>query len=471
MDDRVHRPAPDAGTGTALARHIRELLGKEPKLHRPRAPRLEPVRRSWLAAFWQARMSVRAGVPLDDFLRSRLARYVAALGAPRSRLPIAVDVEDGRIEVRGAEDPPPPPPAEDDAWLRPLVEAEGPAVRQEVGELEVRLAVLDGELEVAHRRSEEVSRRLAADVATGLVVAPASIEANAEQMGRPHVRSATARTAALAFAGAAVAAETWQIVLPLFRSAGVDPRSLGDEIGRRPAEVVFVSVFALGVAAGVFALVHAGLAAAAALVRGDCEARRRRWLAATSAGSPALAAVVAAALATLPAGVAPGAPPASFALLLLAVPVAAALLLLAARHGEEGRAGEAAAALAWDRERARALAERARRLEEVAWADDEVRGLEHRRDVARRRLRDLNARAVAAARIAEEARRLEHAALARVAQSLVGALELDRWEFVRQASARGLFDLVAQRRREGHVHAPPFEPSPPAAVETGRLAS
>ncbi len=474
VDERAHRAMPGAVTGVGLAEHIRGMLEREPPLARPRLRRMERVHRSCIAAFWQARMSVRAGVPLDDFLRSRLARYLAALDAPRSCLPLSVEVEDGVIEVRPTEAPAPPPlPAEGEAWLHPLVAAEGPAARQEVGELEVRLAVLDGALDGARRRAEDLSHRLAADVAAGLVAAPAPAETTAEQMGRPPVRSPAGRVAAVGFAGAAVSAETWQIALPLFRTAGVDPLSLGEELGRKPAEVVFVAIFALGVATGIFALLEAGLRAAAALVRGECDARRRRWLAAASAGSAALATIMAASLAALPPGASPGAPPASFALLLLAVPLAATLLLAAARRVEEARAGEVAAALVWDRERARALAERERRVEELSRADDEVNDLERRREAARRRLRELNARAIAAARIAAEAHRMERDALARVAQSLVGALELDRWEFVRQASARGMLDLVARRRRDGHVHAPSFEPAERvgAAVEPGRMAS
>ncbi len=414
---------------------------------------------------------------LDDFLRSRLARYLAGLPVPRARLPLAVDVEDGQLSVRAA-----PEPASsaagtegDEAWLAPLVALEGPAVRQEVAELEVRISTLDGTIGSARHRNEELSRKLAADVAAGIVTGPPEVDATAEQLGRPPVRSATTRTLAVAFATAALAAETWQVAQPLLRSAGIDPANLAADAMRKPTEVAFASVFSLGVAAGVFALADAALAAALALFRGDTDDRRRRWLVSAVLGAGGLAVLLAAAVAALPSPQeAPHPPATSFVLLLVCVPLTAALIGRAARREEEQRALELGAALAWDRERARALGERARRREELTWAEEEERALERQRDAARRRLRDLNARAVSAARISAEAERRERAALSRLGHSLVGALELDRYEFVRQASARGAHELVAPRRRKPADPRPSFDETtaPVAAgVEAGRLAS
>jgi len=304
---------------------------------------------------------------------------------------------------------------------------------------------------------------------------PPDVDATAEQLGRPPVRSAAPRTLAVGFAVAALAAETWQVAQPLLRSAGIDPANLGAEALRRPADVAFASVFSLGVAAGIFALAHAALTAALALFRGDADDRRRRWLASAVIGAGGGAVLLAAAVAALPAPAeAPHPPPTSFVLLLVSVPLTAALIARAVARAEEQRALEIGAALAWDRERARALGERARRLEELAWAEEEERALERQRDAARRRLREVNARAGAAARITAEAERRERAALARLAQSLVGALELDRYEFVRQASARGANELVASRRRRETEPRPAFDETtaPVAAgVEAGRLAS
>jgi hypothetical protein len=474
VEERAHRSPHDAGVGT-LPRRVRSYLGlttQDRPLPRPPRLRVEPVRRTWLGAFWHARISVRAGIPLDDYLRSRLARYLAGLPVAHARLPLRVDVDDGQIVVApGApERSVPAAAASADAWLAPLVAAEGPAIRQEVAEHEIRLALLEGEIDAARRRHDDLSARLAADIANGIVAAPPSVEATAEQMGRPVLRSSGPSTALFAFTGAALAAETWQIAVPLLAAAGLDARELAAEASRRPAEVTFISIFALGVAAGLFALAHAGLQAAASLVRGEDDARRRRWLALGAAGSAAVSVLIAGAMAALaPAG---GAPPArmAYALLLVAVPLGAALVLRAARREADARAAGLDAALAWDRSRAAALSDRARRLEELSWSEGAQRELEGQRELTRANLRRISARAVAAARIEVEAERQEREALARVSHGLVAALELDRYEFVRQATARGAPELVSRRRKvEGR---PALVEAQPGArqVEASRAA-
>jgi hypothetical protein len=385
-----------------------------------------------------------------------------------------VEVEDGELVVHPVEPerrPAAPDADETESWLAPLVAAEGPVIRQEVAELEVRLAVLDGEGEAARRRTEELQRQLAADVATGRVAAPPTIEATAEQMGRPSVRSAALQAVLLTLGAAAVIAETWQIAVPLFRSAAIDPTRLRTEFLARPAEVIFAATFALGIAVGLFALAHAALDAAAAIAKGGDDRRHRGWLGAAAAGAAVLSALVASAAAALPAP-APAMPPWTYVLLVLAVPVGTTLVLRRAREERMQREAELAAALAWDRERARSLADRARRLEELAWAEEEEREIERHRELARRRLREIGNRALAASRLDAEVERRERAALARLAQSLIGALELDRFEFIRQASARGAQDLLASGRRKAPAEPRPaaiIEPAP-AAVDAGRMA-
>ena len=459
IDHRRHRDGPAGRTFRGFWRSA--FVGaSDPPLRRPNAPRIEPIRRSWLGAFLQVRIGVQAGTSLDEFLRSRLARYLAALPVPRDRLPLDLEVEDGQLAIRPVPSPPAPAPPQDgtDAWLAPLLAAEGPPARHEVVELELRIQSLEGEIEAARRRVEERARQLAADIGIGLVPGTPDIDATAEQLGRPPVRSGAPRAIALAFAGGALAAETWQVALPLLAANGIDPADVvGAELGHRAAELALAILFALAVATGLFALAHAGIDAAASLFRGDGDDRRRRWLAsaALACGSAAFLVAGAVAGARGPSS-GPHLPAAGLALLLLAVPVAAALVIRAAWRDEEARAAELAAALAWDRDRARALGERMRRVEEVACAGDEARTLEERREAARRRLRELNARAAEAARLAADAERREREDLARLGQSLVAALALDRYEFLRQASARGAHELVSPRRRapDGGAGAP-----------------
>ena len=450
---------------------------RDPPLPKPRAPRLDPIRRTWPGAFWHARIAVQAGVTLDDFLRSRLARYLAILPVSRARLPVGVEVEDGQLVVRPAAPAAlPVAPAPGD-WLAPLLAVDGPPARREVDELEARLAVLEGEIASARRRTDERARQLAADVAVGLVPGPPEVEATAEQLGRPPIRSGAPRTLTIGFTVAALSAETWQVALPLLAGAGIDPAALRAEALRAPADVALAAAFALAVATGIFALVHAGVETALALFRGDADERRRRWLASATLAAGGGAAVLATAVAALPGPAAARLPAVARVLLLLAVPLAVSLVRGAARRDEEARAADEAAALAWDRERARALGERTRRLDELRWAEDEVQALEERRDEARRRLRALGARAAQAARLAAEADRLERDGLSRLARSLVAAVELDRYEFVRQASARGAHDLLFARRRKPADPAAPAPVPPPEGPEphlepvAGRIAS
>ena len=92
-------------------------------------------------------------------------------------------------------------------------------------------------------------------------------------------------------------------------------------------------------------------------------------------------------------------PPWASAVLLVAVPVGITFVLRAAHALSERREIEVFAALAWDRERAQAFAERARRIEEISWAQEQERDLERQRDTARARLREISARATEATRL------------------------------------------------------------------------
>ncbi len=472
MPDRRPADAPP----NRFVRRLRDLLDPAyPALPRRKAPRLDPVRRSWAVAAWQARTAVRSGMPLDDFLRARLARYLVELPIPASRLPVSVAVDDGRIVARSvtAAPPPPPGPGADD-WTAPLGSADGPSARHEASELEVRLAMLDGQIDAARRRTEEIAHRFSGDVAAGIVAAPPGVDATAEQMGRPNVRGTGPRASLLALAVSALGAEAWQIAVPLLVGAGLDPGRIATLALDRPGDVASLALFAVGVTAALFVLSHAALSAGAALLAGEPDKVRARWLAATGLASGALAAMVAASVAALPHPDAPSSPSGvAVALLLLAVPVGAALVVRAAARLEAARDEELSRALAWDRERALSLAERARRLEELRWAEDEEADLERQREAARKRLRELSARAKALARLATDAAEKERAGLARLAQGIVAALELDRYAYVRCASARGAPPVPARRRtpepRPGDFDAP----SRPGAVEVeaGRLAS
>jgi hypothetical protein len=141
------------------------------------------------------------------------------------------------------------------------------------------------------------------------------------------------------------------------------------------------------------------------------------------------------------------------------VPLAAVLMVRHAARLESARAGAVAAALAWDRDRADEVVARAQRAEGLARAEHELARVAEEQSEVSRKLRALETRAIAASRAAEELEKREARRLDRLAESLSGALELDRYVFVKVASADA-HELLARPVRPARV-----EP----AVASGRL--
>lgn len=439
---------------------VRRWLGLpvDPPLRRPALQRLRPVRRSWPVAVWQARAAVLARTSLDEYLRARLAWYSAHLPVVRSRLPVHVEVAGGEIVWGPWEGPVSAPTGEGaDAWAAALVSLEGPSILRETQELRARLASLDARSDAARRRAVELSERFAADVADGKLAAAPRLEDTAEQLGRPPVRSPGRELGLASVAITALLTEAWAIALPALSATGRSPPTVTGALRPETIEAVLTCAFALGISVGLLALALLTLRAAEAFVReATAAARRRVHVTALLAGILGAAGAVAAA--TLPAPRS-GLPPPSHAFLLLSISAGTALLLRGARRERDERAAEAAAALAWDRERARALGERAQRLEELVWAEAAMREVDGLRQRTSTRLDQLVRRSTAAARLVARAEELARSDRLRLAQSLLGALERDRYEFVRQATARGATDLLPEQWN------PPAEPHAGAADE------
>jgi len=161
-------------------------------------------------------------------------------------------------------------------------------------------------------------------------------------------------------------------------------------------------------------------------------------LGAAGAGAAALSAAVAAAASS----------PARWAeqVLLVAVPFAAAQLLRYAAQLSADREAAVAAALAWDQARAREAAERARRTEGLTQAEAALERLEAERQEALRQLRALERLALQEAREAERAAAAEAHGLERIAETFAAALELDRYAYLRRASARAQDALLRPLR-------------------------
>jgi hypothetical protein len=439
----------------ALAEAWRERSTERRALAAPKIAPEPRLARSRLAAALEARAAVRAGVRLEDFLRNRLAKYAARLPVPLEELPVSVEISGGEPVVRSKAPPrafgPRPPAAPAPSSARALVERDGPGAAREIHDAELALDALDARAAALRARIEEGSRAYAEALASGALAPRPDVEATPEQLGRPPVPSPAPVWALRAFVGALAAAEAWRFSGPVLAAAGVDAAGVDEALRLSPVRAGFALAFAIGAAAAVFSLAIVALARAADALD-DAPAPRRGALGTVAALAAALSAGGVAVAASSEARWA-------HAVLLVAIPFTGAILArwsssLARRH-----AGALDAALAWDRERAREALERGRRVEALASAEEELRAVEGERAAARRRVGRLQRRAIEAERHALLASRADARRLDRLAEGLAGALELDRYLFVRLAAER---DHAALARP---VRASRLEP----AVATERL--
>jgi hypothetical protein len=393
------------------------------------------VPRSRLEAAISARLAVRAGVRLDDFLRQRFARYATRLPVSLDDLPVVIDVENGEPVVRARPQPhtfvaaaayAPTPQRGDEAarWMRSLVEREGPFAARQIREAEEELAALDARAAAARERAETLAHQLADDLAAGKVPAPPRVDATPEQLGRPPVPPLWPVAALRLFVLSLVVAVAWFFSGPILATQGLADADILEALRARPLPAGMSLALALGAAAAVFAFAHVALERAAALLGGDAHRTALVTLAAVAAAG--LAAGVAAAATT------PG--PLALLALLVVVPFAGAVLLRGATALDAARAAALDAALAWDRALARDVAERARRTEIVDEARAALAQAELERAEARQHLHQLERRAVDAEHAASARTRADERRLDRLAESFAAALELDRYAFVRLAS-------------------------------------
>lgn len=450
---------PAAGVKERIASAIeawRQRAAARAAARPPRMPVEVRLRRSRVEVAVDARLAVRAGVRLEDFLRHRLARYAGLLPIPLEDLPVVIDVDGSEPVVRSRAPARasltgaylPTARQQDDAsrLLNALAEREGPYAAQEIRDAESAVATLDERVARAQEHADAIARELADDLAAGKVPAARRVNATPEQLGRPPVPSPLPPAALRLFVVALVVAEAWFFSAPILRVQGVGL----EDLAAAPVPVALSLLFALGASASVFAFAAVALARAGDVLDGTDPSRRRRLLAAAGIAAAALAAGVAA-VAAAPRDLGRHG-------LLLAVPLAGALLLRVAARLAEARLTASDAALAWDRLLAAELGERARRDELVDSARAELARLESERAEARRRLRALEKRAVDADRAATVRSRAESRRLEKLAESIAGALELDRYVFLR---------LASDARHEALVR--PARPRLEPAVEPGRL--
>ncbi len=432
-----------------------------PSLDLPKYKHVKPLARTPIASWWRSYLAVGAGVKLEDYLRFRLAYYLSELPVPVSELPLQVTVEQGKVVAREGYPGVPDlseltsaaaealePKTETEGWLAPLVELEGPVAAQELQTAKEELDRLTMQANEQAVRVENLLRDLDQAISSGKAAAPQVVEATPEQMGRPPVPSNAGVVGIYAFSALLLLAQTWQFAVPYLAASGIDTLHLGVEVRRNPLGIVLGAVFSLGAATSLFVFAHVALRRGLDLYRGEADKRRRLWVALSLAGAALVASVTAwligslrpsieAATALFQYGVPARAARLAFFLLALIVPLAVACLLLLAQLLENEREQALRAARAWDVERFRTLTERVRREELLERAERERVHLELERQAAQARLRTLNHRSVEARRAAQEVAEARRVDLRNLAASLVAALETDRYEFIRQANARG----------------------------------
>ncbi len=465
-------PTPPAGFGTGKNSPIKWLAGRLDELRVPRAPRssrtpyrpalriphgseLRARKPRWLSSFWAARLAVRAGIALEDFLRHRLAQHLGTLPVPRARLPVSLSIEEGGTVACRAVDPAP----RHAPWLESFLRAEGSAsLGPEIELARADAARFAARIEAQRERVDGVGRELE-EVARGTEVADPDDDAQARQMGRPPLPPPLG-LALQFFALALLLAEAWQLALPCLEAAGVGTQDITAELYRNPVGVVLGSIFALGAAVSLFVLVHVALRRGLEILEAQPGPGRRLWGGTVSASAAALAAVMVWSIASTR----PGAHRpidhdhacVTLFLIALAIPITTAWLLRASRRLQDARESAAALARRWDQEHYRSLAGLSRRAAALAEEDRRLARLEAERGEAMGRLRGLQQRLATAERLAADAADVEQQELARLAQAIAASIELDRYEYVRQAAAHG---ISVERRKAPTPTPPPTRPA------------
>lgn len=433
---------PEPGRGKNPVLWLRERLAElraaraAPALRIPRRARIRPLRPSWVSSFWAARLAVRAGIPAEDFLQHRLSQLVAGLPVPPSRLPVAITVEErGAILTVTSQSP-----ARRAPWLDSFLRAEGSAaLGPEIQLAQADVARLAARIEAQRRRVDDDGRELE-EATRGKELADPGDEAQAQQMGRPPVPPPLGVGLQL-FGLALLLAETWQLAVPCLEAAGIQTLELAAELHRNPVGLVLGGLFALGASASLFLFAHLALGRGRAAF-GEQPGRRRLWGAVAAIGALALATSLAWSIA----GMRPWASRpvdleyarVTLFLIALAIPLTTAWLMQLAKQMNAERAEALRLARAWDQEHFRSFAELSRRAAALAEEERRLARLEADRLAAVRRLRALQQRGMTAERLAADAADQEEQELARLGQAMAASIELDRYEYVRQAAARGI---------------------------------
>src|SRR6266545_2813561 len=235
----------------AMAEAWRERISERRARAAPKLGSDPRVQRSRLGAALEARLAVRSGVRLDDYLRHRLAKYATRLPLPLEALPVTVDIEGGEAVVRPRPPPrqsPANPRAEVPVHARALVARDGLYAARELRDAEVALDQLDARAAAARVRLEAVELQISGALAAGKIVARPDVDATPEQLGRPPVPSPAPILALRAFVAVLLAAEGWRFSAPVLAASGLAPDGIEETLRSSPVPAGLALAFALGAA-------------------------------------------------------------------------------------------------------------------------------------------------------------------------------------------------------------------------------
>jgi hypothetical protein len=381
--------------------------------------------RSWIEVETSARLAVRSGLHLEDFLRFRLARYAARLPVPLESLPFDVGVEDGEPVVRMR-------------TARPAKTAAAPEPPPAVREAAAAVARCTERAATARARADQLTREIADDLAAGrLPGRPDAVDASPEQRGRPPVPHPAPLLALRAIVLLLVVAAAYRLACPALLAAGLPTGDLTGAFGTAPFAAGLSMLFGLAAAVAMVAFLDQAVDRARELFDGATPERRHRLVGAAGGGALALATLV------VLSAVLPG--PVGEPLLLVVVPLAAVLVARRASALQAGRAAVAAAALEWDRARARDATERARRGECLTAAETGRAEAEAALAEACRQLRAVEQGAAESAQAEAQEAAMARRRLERLGESLASALEIDRYVFLRRAALASAQQGIVRR--------------------------
>jgi hypothetical protein len=411
---------------------LQQAVRAAPSPRKPRRQKLPTIRRGWLSGWWTARLAAASGVRVEEFLRHRLSRYLAALPVSPRRLPVDISVDENGAIVSA----PRPRGGEAPSWLERYLRSEGPPALQ----MDVQLAQAEVARLSAARDEQQARVLAAARNAQSAATQPAVFEADggAEMLGRPPVPppwAALIHTFALAL----LLAEAWQLAIPVLEGAGIDTSALVPELQRNPAGVVLGFVFAIGAAVSLFFFADLAIRRTAELLDGMSQPARRAWTGLAAVASLAFAAAVSWSISGLrPVAQHVDVESARFTLFLLALalPVTTSCMLRLARRLQASRDEALRRAVEWDQAHYRVLSSWTQTATALASAERELGKIEAARIEAVRRLRALQQRSVLAERLGAEAAAEEELELEQLCHAVTSSLELDRYEFLRLTGRR-----------------------------------